>query len=1120
MKTVSNHSYAKTVHALKSIGKVLLPVALLLVAILCIGVAAGAEDQPIYTQIPGTMQHVKVVNGSAVTEDCSYSGPTCLETGSCLCGRTGMKNPNYVADSHVWVNHAAPEYVKTKGSCDVVSTYYKSCQNCGVASTATFTGSAGDAQHAFVIKDNKEVYTPADEDYVCDALVQYYYKCACGKYSYEDGNRATNETYTDTARYPHKTAHYNGETDVQLPGNLKVKDLLVSEPTCASKGVYNDYCSICGAVLTSTYEYGELGHQYVLEYNKTSHWRSCRICGAVLEGSEKLHREVGADEKATCSAAVTCDCGYVLQARLPHTLTKVEQVDATCDTAGTKAYWKCSVCKKLYSKESAKDAEEIKAPESIPALGHVAADPDAPACNPGVCAVCGKTMNPTKAHDFRDADGNESSSCDAVCKNCGTKKGTHEWKTQPTVWENDDPCTEKGKTWEYCKKCGDIRNEKEVAPVGHKFEGEVACFEKAVCTVCKKEITETHHVLPADFDPSTFKCTDTVICPNCGTDLAQSTIYNETTGKYELVPKNHELDYVDPKNATCTEDGVTAGYKCTCEVYINGVPYPCTYKTGAQTKEKLGHKWNAGEITVAPTCQTKGVKTFTCTRCRETRTEEVAVNPDAHKMSTNYQYTSDKHWESCTVQGCTYTTELTAHDYGDSPATCTASATCKVCGYVKAALGHKYAWVATETEHYQQCTRSDCPSIKTTGSAYINEQTRGKHNTDGYDATCTYVGYTKGCSVCKKWHAEDSDEIKMKAHSWTDWVYRDNGATTYDKRNDANTDKTNKNQYHVRWCTVCHKFESHKAVSDGKRDCITDGCCKTCGLTLLKNDTNSTKKEPAYGHTFTANDTVITATEHSWTCSRCGLVVSEKHSKYVLRTLWVYDQKSNSYYEEEYWFEAEDCQDGICFGCGYVTSASKAHTPGEDVWGDKSTHTFTCTVCGDEIVSEPHTIAAGDPALTDCTMDLRCSVCYMLIREGADMHEFTVSVPGVPATCTTDGSTPCLKCKNCEVTTAKAVIPATGHKWVDVAAKAATETEDGYTAHKACSVCGEKDESYKVIPKLGGDVRDVNGDGKFTSDDAIALLYLTFGNPDIKYDFNGDGKVTSDDAVTLLYMSF
>ncbi|MDD7594855.1 MAG: hypothetical protein PUJ71_04925, partial [Clostridiales bacterium] len=80
--------------------------------------------------------------------------------------------------------------------------------------------------------------------------------------------------------------------------------------------------------------------------------------------------------------------------------------------------------------------------------------------------------------------------------------------------------------------------------------------------------------------------------------------------------------------------------------------------------------------------------------------------------------------------------------------------------------------------------------------------------------------------------------------------------------------------------------------------------------------------------------------------------------------------------------------------------------------------------------------------------------------------------------------------------------------------------EDGYTAHKACSVCGEKDESYKVIPKLGGDVRDVNGDGKFTSDDAIALLYLTFGNPDIKYDFNSDGKVTSDDAVKLLYMSF
>ncbi len=41
----------------------------------------------------------------------------------------------------------------------------------------------------------------------------------------------------------------------------------------------------------------------------------------------------------------------------------------------------------------------------------------------------------------------------------------------------------------------------------------------------------------------------------------------------------------------------------------------------------LGHKWDDGTITTAPTCETEGKKTFKCTNdgCTETKTESVAA---------------------------------------------------------------------------------------------------------------------------------------------------------------------------------------------------------------------------------------------------------------------------------------------------------------------------------------------------------------------------------------------------------------------------------------------------------------------------------------------------------------
>ena len=78
----------------------------------------------------------------------------------------------------------------------------------------------------------------------------------------------------------------------------------------------------------------------------------------------------------------------------------------------------------------------------------------------------------------------------------------------------------------------------------------------------------------------------------------------------DYAPHTHSYTAVVTK-PTCTEKGYTT-YSCGC-----GDNYT------ANEVAALGHKWDNGTITQEPTAAAPGVKTFTCTACKTTRTEEV-----------------------------------------------------------------------------------------------------------------------------------------------------------------------------------------------------------------------------------------------------------------------------------------------------------------------------------------------------------------------------------------------------------------------------------------------------------------------------------------------------------------
>ncbi|MEE3344319.1 MAG: hypothetical protein VZS44_09535 [Bacilli bacterium] len=78
------------------------------------------------------------------------------------------------------------------------------------------------------------------------------------------------------------------------------------------------------------------------------------------------------------------------------------------------------------------------------------------------------------------------------------------------------------------------------------------------------------------------------------------------------------------KSPTCTEKGVKT--------------YTCSKCKATKTEEikALGHSWDSGIITKNPTCTEKGIKTYTCTTCKDTKTEDInALGHDYQTVVTN-----------------------------------------------------------------------------------------------------------------------------------------------------------------------------------------------------------------------------------------------------------------------------------------------------------------------------------------------------------------------------------------------------------------------------------------------------------------------------------------------------
>ncbi len=97
--------------------------------------------------------------------------------------------------------------------------------------------------------------------------------------------------------------------------------------------------------------------------------------------------------------------------------------------------------------------------------------------------------------------------------------------------------------------------------------------------------------------------------------------------------------------------------------------HACTGAECDEVKDKAAHTWDNGTIIAEPTCTAKGEKTYTCTVCSATKTEENTTTE--HTFSDEWEKNEAYHWHKC--ENCNEISGKAEHSYS-------ADGVC-VCGY-------------------------------------------------------------------------------------------------------------------------------------------------------------------------------------------------------------------------------------------------------------------------------------------------------------------------------------------------------------------------------------------------------------------------------------------------------
>ncbi len=510
-----------------------------------------------------------------------------------------------------------------------------------------------------------------------DSPAYYYYSCLCGEkgtetFAYgEPAGHTFSPEWTVNADY-HWHADTCGHPDVTSDYGPHTWDagVITVQPTHTATGTVVYTCTVCGAqkseTLPATTEH-TFDQQVVSEAYLASaatpdsparYYYSC-ICGE--KGTETFAYGEAAGHTFSPEWSMDADhhwhadtCGHpdVTSDYGPHTWDAgVITVQPTHTSEGTKVYT-CTVCGAQKSETLPASAEHVFDQQNTDAKYLKAAATCTSPAEYYYSCICGQVGTETflygeaKGHTFSDQ------------WNCDENNHWH-----PATCEHTD---EKGSFGPHRWDDGMITKN-----AGHNVDGE----KVYTCVDCGYKKTE---VIPGQPHEYNQKVVDNKYLKSPATCTTPATYY------YSCVC-----------GAAGTEtftDGEAKGHTFSDQWSHNEIQHwraaTCEHK---DEKIQVGdHIWNPGVITTQPTATTKGVKTYTCSVCGATKTEEVAPSTHQHTFATTWQGNATYHWHPATC-GDNNVSDLGEHRWNAGVVTSWPTHTtpgqkvytCSVCGMTK-----------------------------------------------------------------------------------------------------------------------------------------------------------------------------------------------------------------------------------------------------------------------------------------------------------------------------------------------------------------------------------------------------------------------------------------------------
>ena len=390
--------------------------------------------------------------------------------------------------------------------------------------------------------------------------------------------------------------------------------------TCENEGSYDEviYCNACSTELSrKKVEVPATGHDW-------DEWKQTKSPTETSDGEEERSCKNDPSEKETRKIPAL---GHV------HQLEYAARTEPGCETFGQEEHYKCSKCGLLY----ADDKGEIQINEEalvIPPAGHTEGEVTKRIVKEAICTEEGSYYE------------------EVHCKVCGVLL-KDELKNAPAPghdWDDwkvskEASCAGAGEEKRICRRDSAHFETREITATGHDW-GEWKITKAATqeeegeeTRTCKTDLTHTEtRSIPVIGHVHVLLKVDAVApdCHNAGNteywicsigEKPCGHIFADPEGKTEINIEDTLIPPVSHESGSPVRENETAA-GCEEDGSFDEVVY-CGHCGEELSREKktitaTGHSWDEGKVTTEPTCNGKGVRTFTCKNdVLHTLTEEI-----------------------------------------------------------------------------------------------------------------------------------------------------------------------------------------------------------------------------------------------------------------------------------------------------------------------------------------------------------------------------------------------------------------------------------------------------------------------------------------------------------------